>query len=213
MIRRGVLSRDADDDAFLRALQTETSARAGVPVRSATRAPPVQNPKIWDSDIKPLRRRKIVSDAAFWSRFHAAVRMYGRQGMLKRTLEGAARVLFHAVKNGGEGFARLTFDGVARALDACRETARKAIRWLEAAGLLDTFNVMTRFRGAVRRDANLYQIPDLPTDPDRSFESDIPARIARCAEMFGLAAREIGVNVTAAIGRRLWPTRRREAPS
>lgn len=168
------------------------------------------NPKMWAADIKPLRAR--APDTNGWLRqVRAAARTRVAGDPFETTIIRGAEVLLWFVRTSGNGWARQTFEQLAAAFRTVPETARRVVRFLERAGLLDTFNVLSRRGDQVRRDANLYLIPDAPAD-DAPAAPSLTDRLARYADAFGLVARAWGLNATAApVGTR--PAWTRSAPA
>jgi hypothetical protein len=192
-------------------------------VQVSTRAsragrPAVQHPKLHARDLRPPR----VSTEGYLKRVRSATDGRAAGDPRVPVLMGVAAALARAWDYSGRA-AQRGFRALATAGGICVETARKAVRWLESAGLLDTVNVIVRRelggRARVVRDCNLYLPPPaLENVPDpgpqtgadgsagRTVTTD-PAAIAgrtlaRWAPLFGLAIRPHGWNRT--------PVRRRE---
>lgn len=171
----------------------------------------VCNPKLWEADVRPLRGRK-VDDDGWLTRVRAAARARETGDVLAPTIVRTAELIVWDVRTAGTGFARLSFQSLANLVQCSKETARKAIRFLEEHGLLDTFNVLRRGHGLVRRVVNLYLIPDAAPEPDRPAASSLAERLSRYAQAFGLRARAWGLNATPArVGYR--PARGHPSPS
>jgi hypothetical protein len=145
---------------------------------------------------------------------------------LKSVLLRTAELVRWVENKAGTGFARKTLEQLSKLVGCCKETVRKAIRFLERHGLLDTFNVLSRDHGFVRRRANLYLIPDVESDPtpppcdlapsvkapERPVGNSLAERLNRYAGFFGLRARAWGLNATPApVGYR--SARRHPTPS
>jgi hypothetical protein len=211
LARRASLSGATDPDASLRAAQADATARADAPLGStgtaigrvlpavarASAGMAVANPKIWEADAKPLRGRKIDAEA-YLARVRLAAKTRETGDVLEPILVRTAELVLWAVRKGGIGFARQTFEQLGKLIGCCSETARKAIRFLERHGVLDTFNVLSRDHGFVRRGANLYLIPDAEPDAERPAGNSLVERLNRYAEFFGLRARAWGLNATPA---------------
>lgn len=207
------------DDASFGALQSEMTARmataipaAVLPVTAAAQLPiearaaaglPAANPKIWSADLKPIPGRV---DKAGWM---LRVRDIGDQPLLRaRTLISVAYALLWFVGREGAGYARVSYEALAKAAKCCCETVRKALRVLEARGLLDTFNTLVRRDGDVRRGANAYGlrgfvsaigvVADAATSAVTGAADRMGEQLRRYAAVWGLKARKWGLNATAA---------------
>jgi hypothetical protein len=211
LARRAPLPSTVDPDASLRAAQARATANADAPVGgtgtaigrmlpAAARAAAglaVSNPKLWEADVKPLKNRKLDSHAwlaqvrvAAWARESGDV--------LTPTIVRTAELVVWAVRSAGTGFARKSFESLAGLVGCCKETVRKVIRFLEKHGLLDTFNILQRTYGFVRRAANLYLIPEVSPDPKRPAGNSRAERLTRYAELFVFRVRPWGLNATPA---------------
>lgn len=185
------------------ALPPQVQAAAGIAVC---------NPKIWESDLRPIT---APVDSSAWLRTvgtHARARVYGDP--YAATIERVATLLVYAMRAGGAGYARATMRWLAMRAHMALDTVRRVVRWLEARALLDTFNVLSRHDGQVLRDANLYILAGAPaaassreSAPDSAADSRpakeapstvdrMTARLARYASAFGLRARPWGFNAT-----------------
>jgi hypothetical protein len=219
--------RALDADAELRAVQAAATAKADEPLGStgtpigrvlpafgrAAAGLCIVNPKLWEADVRPLRGRKVDRDAWF-VRVRLAAKTREAGDVLQPILVRLAEVMWWAERKDGVGFARQTFEQFGKLAGCCKETARKGIRFLERHGLVDTFNVLTRAHGFVRRVANLYLIrgdttePDPPAGYERSPSDSLLGRLTRYASLFGLRARAWGLNATPApVGYRSRPER------
>lgn len=228
LARRAALPSSTDPDALLRVAQAAASARADAPLGSmgttigrvlpaaarSTAGLPVSNPKLWERDVKPLRDRKVNREA-WLIRARQAARAREPGDVLQPILVRLAEVVCWAERKDGVGFARQTFEQLGKLVGCCKETARKGMRFLERHGLVDTFNVLTRAHGFVRRVANLYLIRGEATEPDGTEQppSEGPlGRLTRYASAFGLSVRAWGLNATpASVGYR--PRLERPVPS
>lgn len=204
-------------------IQAEATARAFTSIPSAGAAlvapgralPPavqalaglrVNNDKLWDADVRPIKR-PILTDG--WL---ARVRSLARGRVLgdpfATTIMRVAELLVWQFNKARQGFARLTHDALAELAQIDPGTVRRAIRWLEGRRLVDTFNVLHREDGFVRRGANLYLFrrDDLPEDPlpepRDEFEKRSSDKLLRYARLFGLRARAWGLNATPQAWRR-----------
>lgn len=217
------------------AIPTPTSGMASLasmlPVAARTAASgdgSVFNPKIWDEDLKHWRGRKF-SISHWLGVCRAVVRKWRDKGDVERVrLMAVCQVLERDSRKAEDGKASLTLERIAELTDGCIDTARKCIRWLEKAGLVDTFNVLTRGpSGKLVRAANLYLLttPDDAPAPEMGAEdgqsappaatqapASVMARFARAEKVLrkwvgffpGLVIRQFGYNTT--------PERPRKAP-
>jgi len=235
LLRRSLdLPPGASDDDILAAAQATATAAAdargdaiGTRVRDAL--PPlarkvaggVLNPKVWEADLPEFIPPPIggYDDAAYMAAVREAVRQQRLMGdPLAPTLELIGAKLVYLRRKGG-ALVRASFVSLAALVGCCVETARKAVRWFERCGLLDTLNVLNRIENGVRRRPNLYIIPETeqpPPPPPADVASSQPApdpvrvqrgtigdRLQRCAALLGLQARPWGLNATpAAVGYR-----------
>ena len=237
LLRRSLdLPPGASDDDILVAAQAAATAAAdargdaiGTNVRDAL--PPlarkvagagVLNPKVWEADLPEFipPPEGGYDDAAYMAAVRAAVRQQRAMGdPLAPTLELIGAKLVYLRRKGG-ALVRASFVSLAGLVGCCVETARKAVRWFERCGLLDTLNVLNRTQeGEVRRRPNLYIVPETeqpPPPPPADVASSQPApdpvrvqrgtigdRLQRCAALLGLKARPWGLNATpAAVGYR-----------
>lgn len=161
----------------------------------------VVNPKLWHADVKPIPGR---IDKAGWLR---AVRLLPKQPELTRaTVIGVANSLAWFVGREVAGVAKVSYETIAKAAFRCPETVRKVIRALEANGLLDTFNVLQRHDGQVRRGANVYglrgfiaaikDVVDATTSAVTGAFDRMGEQLRRYAGAWGLKARKWGLNAT-----------------
>lgn len=211
---------------LLRALSAAAAAEAAAPIGSMgtalSRVLPdaarqaagmgIPNPKVWSADVKPMRGRAIDGEAYLRAvRVAADQRKPNSDHPLKPTIVRAGEVLKWAHDVERTGFVRRTFAQLGKLLGCCARTAQKAIRYLESHGLCDTFNVLRRDHGQVRRDANLYLIPSHGAEPDAApapAASSLVTRLNRYAAWFGLTPRAWGLNATPApVGRFRRPER------
>lgn len=159
------------------------------------------NPKIHEADIPATVRKPDTS--GFLARVRARVgsaRMAG--DVSAANIMGVARALAWGWRTQGGG-ARLTFEALGKAANVCRDTARRAVRWLEGQQLVDTVNVMARrvIDGARRLvlAANLYLCPAI----EMAIGATMPpvaraaATLTRWAASLGLALRPQGFSRTA----------------
>ena len=224
LARRAAIPASLDPDEALRAAQARATAAADEPLGSMGTAIgnalprkirdkarlEVVNPKIWEADIKPLRGRKPDFNA-----FRARIKRASREGgdVLKTAIKAVGEAIMRFTRAQGMGFARRSFSRLAKEADCCVDTAVKAVRFLERHCGLDTFNVLSRRHGQVRREANMYIIPAEPPNSNESAEDALSGRLNRWAPAFGLRARPWGLNATPArVGYRP-PMERRPAPS
>lgn len=207
-----------DADAELRAVQAAATARADEPLGSmgttiarvlpafarAAAGMGVCNPKLWEADVRPLPGRKVDREAWF-VRVRQAAKTREPGDVLQPILVRLAEVVWWAERKDGVGFARQTFEQLGKLAGCCKETARKGLRFLERHGLVDTFNVLSRAHGLVRRVANLYIVRGETTEPALPVASEQPpsdsllGRLTRYASAFGLKARRWGLNATPAM--------------
>lgn len=231
----------AQDQAF-RAVWAEATAAADAPLGSmgtaigrilpavarAWTGLGVANPKIWEADLKPIRGREVDTDG-WLARVRAAARLRVRGDPYETNIIRTAELIVWVIRKDGVGFARQGFKSLGRLVRIGKETVRKVVRFLEQCGLLDTFNVLTREHGFVRRAENAYLIPDAPkgkpaAKTDAVLEGRAPVgaslveRLTRYAHHFGLKARAWGLNATPAfvglrplVGKR--PQALRQAPT
>jgi hypothetical protein len=209
-------SRRIADEALLRRLTAEARARAGLPDPEAPAAVPrspiagvlarlgagrAEHPKIHAADV-PARRLAAADTDDFLRRVRAASEARQTGDCLRGTLRQVAQALAYFARIQGRGCARVTFESIAKAAGVCVETARRAVRWLESAGLIDTVNVLVRRPiGGVRRlvrDANLYlfppaaEAPGAAGTPPRDSAARARATIARWGDQLGLGLRLAG---------------------
>lgn len=163
----------------------------------------VENPKIWSADLKPIRGR--VDKAGWLTR----VRELPRQPLvMPATLLTVASSMAYFLERGGRGYVRVTHEDLAKAAQLCIETVRKAVRALEANGLLDTFNVLVRVDGEVRRAANAYGlrgfmaavgvVADAVASKVTGAADRMTEQLRRYAVVWGLKPRQWGLNATPA---------------
>jgi hypothetical protein len=222
--RRAALPEGIDPDVLLRQVATAAEARADEKLGSTgtaiSRVLPafvraaiglgVSNPKLWEADVKPLPSRKVDREAWF-ARVRQAARVRESGDVLQPTLVRLAEVVWWSVHKDGVGFARQTLEQLGKLTGCCQETARKGIRFLERHGLLDTFNILSRRHGFVRRVANLYLIRGDAAELEGTEQppsDSLLGRLTRYASLFGLRARRWGLNATPApVGYRPRPER------
>lgn len=129
------------------------------------------------------------------------------------TLMQCASLLATFCRQAAQGACRATFEQIATGAGCCVETARRCIRFLERAELIDTANVLERrpIAGVTRLilGANLYLLrgaaePDEGAPPAADALPMVPgdraaATIRRWAASFGLAMRPQGWNRTPSV--------------
>jgi hypothetical protein len=188
----------------------DAERQVGDALSPATRAAAglrVNHHKIHKADVKPIERE---TDASAW---YALIRARHRDARGERP--GLAFVLrvcgaiVAAEVADGMGFARRTYQELARWAGCCSRTVERCVRFLETHNLLDTLNVLYRTTdGALWRDANIYvptidrPLAPLPADvkgadPVRSMAmSRVFGGLSRLAALFGLRQRPWGLNAT-----------------
>ncbi len=217
----------------LEAAQITAHFRAGLAARGEALAPlplplaarraiapaaplPIDNAVIHAADLRRLRHRPDTG--GFLQRVRAATRRRTIGDPHAGTLAQAAQSIVYFLDKQGVGYARATFAALATATGYCLETCRKAVRWLQAHGLLDVVNVLSRrvtadgYRRLVR-DANLYLLRDDPAagqDAARGRPADRPhdppppspaaGVVARWGGLLAVAVRAIGRPPVAARG-------------
>lgn len=178
------------------------------------------NPKVWARDLRPIQKRP---DTNVWlSRCSAEARNRDAGDVSPAIIVRVAQLLVRSVRARGLGLARDTMRGMASLAIVSKETVRKAIRWLESRGLIETINTLERVQltrrvaggqqtiSAVHRGANAYvlrgEIADKPAaaDPDDVATADnrprprpMAIQISAWAQLLGLVPRSNGVNVGA----------------
>jgi hypothetical protein len=180
----------------------------------------VLNPKIWEEDTKRFAGPKL-NVGAWITESSDVVRKKRELGDVEartiiRVCEGLATGDPDA---NGTAKRRMTFAFIAGFVPCTVETARKAVRWLEKAYLIDTFNVLWREARGVFRAANMYllRMPDAPTAVEStetpaaelSVVARLSMRLERWKASFGLQARAWGLNATAVS----WQNLRKERAS
>jgi hypothetical protein len=171
-------------------------------------APPA--PKLHAADLDSARRSRRGAASA-WSRaswmagVHAAAgaRRLGDPKQHTIAAVGQALAARHDQAIAGS---TVPLDALAKACGLVRETVRRALRYLEATGLLDRINVMARrWIGGVKRlvrDANLYLLRPTPSEAPAELRAEAEATpvavrqhgvIARCAAALGLRPRHGGL--------------------
>lgn len=170
-------------------------------------APRVDNAKIHAADLPrklPAASRPDLDSLLQRARRAAAGRAKGDP--LHGTLLQIAQTLAYQVRRQGSGYAVASLAQLAGGAGCCVDTARKAIRWLERAALIDTVNTMRRgVVGGVNRllrGANLYLIrPAVPASASPAEPATGPAHggaagtLARWGSVLGLSPRRTGFNV------------------
>lgn len=210
----------AAEAALLAELTADARRRAGLtdsaaaPLLAAARAPrlELEHARIHAADLRRIEHRP---DRGEWlARVRAAVSVRAKGDPAAQTLRNVAQTLayFHA-RAPAQGWAQVTFGQMAAAAQLCCDTVRRAVRWLEAAGLLDCVNVLERrttsdgFRRLVRA-GNCYLIPPagagaVPAAPSAAPAAPAPSAAQRLAQTlqrwgahFGLAIRRRGWNAS-----------------
>lgn len=193
----------ADRAAWLAGAVPVQPAQLGHEGRADRRLERVDNAKIHEGDIP--RQLPKVDATAFLARARARIRDHRKPGdPASRTLRTVAQCLSWGWRTQRSGAARLTHRALATAADCCPETLRRCIRWLEAADLVDTINVMERMTvDGVRRivrGANLYlavpQKPDTAEAPEflpASGLGAVAAAIGRAERAIGRWSRQLGL--------------------
>lgn len=170
------------------------------PVQAAARLR-VVNPKLWSADIPRDRLRGHAPDlSGCFAKLRACARSRSKGHPQAGNLLAVGGLVLSYVRRNALGFCRLTHDFIARQLGMCSDTVRRSMRFFEARGLLDTFNVTTRDpeTGAVWRAANLY-IPRVSAEaPAAEPRARLSAQLSRWAYAFGLERRAWGFNRTPA---------------
>jgi hypothetical protein len=201
----------------------------------------VFNPKIWEGDTRRFRGPRFEFKP--WLAACRDAIITGRrrgdpmQAHLQRTSQALALTDREASGRGAKR--RMSFMTIAAFVGCCIDTARRCVRWLEARGLVDTFNVLVRVKNpdhpslnGVFRTANMYMLrmPEAPPEAPGTAHTAVAApaeeappavqavlaataRLARWAAAFGLVARPWGLNATPlpAVDHRR--TERRTAPA
>lgn len=173
-------------------------ASSAVALAAVQKQPAINNPKVWEADIRPDRRPWDLSG------FLRAVGGRARVRVLRKvkapTLERIAQVIAHDFTTHAGGPGRKTWKAIATAVGVCVRTVASAIRWFERQGLFDTMNVILRRDGFTRRAANLYRprMDVVGRDPADCLPEvgGMAARIARMSLAFGLPARPRGLNTS-----------------
>jgi hypothetical protein len=144
----------------------------------------VFNPKIHEKDVAGFKAAPIKV-LPWLDAVGAKLRKYRQVGDV---LPSIIRRIADVIGWGAQHTAKVekTFKQIAEQAHCCIETARKAVRWLEAHDLLDTFNVLRRASNGLERGPNLYLplVPDggpvpagapVPADPGEAGAGDAPA--------------------------------------
>jgi hypothetical protein len=163
----------------------------------------VINPKIWAEDVRRWRPGKFVSNV--WrSAARLVARARAKGDVLQTTIWGVCDLLERESRK-ARGKAEITLARIADLTGCCLETARKVVRYLENAELIDTFNVLSRKDGKVLRDANMYLLrmpadgpaiaPDILQSPQGVF-ARLNETLSRWAANFNLIQRDWGLNAT-----------------
>lgn len=175
----------------------QIAANAGTPSAA------VCNPKIWADDRGRFRRGEKFPRGPWQAACRAAAKARQLGDVLAPTILRICEVLAWQSSAAGQGQVAITFRYIAELTGCCVETARKAIRWLEAHGLVDTFNTLERVAGQMQRAANTYvlRMPEAaPAEQDAPAALDpiarVTATLARWASAFGLTPRAWGLNAT-----------------
>ena len=208
----------AVSDAALAAMQAEAAARARAkdpPERAARQIarvlPPqvqaaagirVENPRVWEADLTEVKKSRQRPDTnAFQANVRKAAAGRAKGDPMAVTIYQVAGKLVFFLAKSTTDFVRVTFETLAKTSEVCVETARKVVRFLEARGLLDTFNVVYRTtEGDERRAANLYflrgEASSQPEPSPAGMLDRVTDRLRRYAATFGLKARRWGFNAT-----------------
>lgn len=110
----------------------------------------VLNPKIWAKHVMRLRGGPFAAPP-WLAAAREAMRQRRWGDVLCPIRDRVCEILAWAGRE--KGLTQVPFAFLAVRVGCCVETARKAVRWLESAGLVDTFNVIARFDHAVLRPA------------------------------------------------------------
>lgn len=187
-------------------------------VRAALGKDGAFNPKIHESNVKQFRRGEPFDLSGWQSAVRAAAKKRGLGDVLESTINQAAGYLAWLCRagtdraRGAQGSVQVSFaqwsNGVGRGCSVA--TACKIARWLEDAGLINTFNTLQRIGRRLLRGANNYVLV-MGADarvPDAAPEStaDAPpalrrlrrfnAWLSRWEKAFGLVVRPWGLNAT-----------------
>lgn len=172
--------------AVRRSAQSEQSAHDAPPKRTARRT---ENPRIWEADLgEPIDWKidwaawqKHLNESLDRLGRELADERQRRRSVRReeRERDGAERTVFEvdpwtvtpdkiravankirrAIEKSSLGYEQLSFAGLAEAKSRCAETVRKAVRWLEAHGLLGTVRVFSwNKRIGARQARNLYTV-------------------------------------------------------
>ena len=165
---------------------------------------PVINPKIWETDLEGAKPSKQRPDTgSFLASVGRAAALRAKGDPMATTINQVANKLVYFLAKSTSDFVRVTFETLAKTSRVCKETARTVVRFLEARGILDTFNVVVRTAdGDVWRAANLYFLcGDVQAAPAASAKAGaegmidrVTDRLRRYAATFGLKARKWGLN-------------------
>ncbi len=172
----------------------------------------IDNPKLHLADLKPLPR---PAGAAWLARGRPAARHRDAGDPRTTTLMQAAQALHALGERDRRGYVRIGLKALAIAAGfgrtkPCIETARRAVRWLQRAELLDAANVIERrWIGGVRRMVrgwNAYVLRGGPAQTPMATGAAEPPSVprpwtiayaagalARCAARWGLAVRGRGL--------------------
>lgn len=159
----------------------------------------VVNDKIWEADVRPIKRPVNTDGWLSLVRSLARGRVLGDPFAV--TITRVAETLVWQFRKARTGFARLTHETIAGIAQIDPGTVRRSIRWLEGKSLVDTFNTLKREDGQVLRAANLYLFTGLepeqpPPEPKDEIERRSSNKLIRYARLFGLRARSWGLNAT-----------------
>ena len=171
----------------------------------------IDNPKLHLTDLRPIAR----PDGAAWlARVRQAARHRDAGDPRMTTLMQVAQALHAVGERDRRGFVRIGLRSLALAAGLgrakpCVESARRAVRWLQRAELLDAANVIERrWIGGVRRMVrgwNAYVLRGGPAEAPIAAAAEPPAvprvwtiayaagALARCASLWGLAVRGRGL--------------------
>jgi hypothetical protein len=134
-----------------------STAGAELPPSAQAAAGRTRHETIWESQVRQHAPPGPV-DTRGWERRGRLVARLRRKGdPSEAAIISYVGIVAADVRLSGEGLSRLTYEDFAkkggwRSLDTVNEIRR----FLEAHGLLDVLNVLTRVNGQVRRAANLY---------------------------------------------------------
>lgn len=171
-------------------------------VRSAA-AGRTRNPALWSIDVQPIAYEPDLDLA--WRAFEDALktRVIGEVSgpFLERAWRAILKLHRRATKRGGRGqrpivpgFVRGTLKFLAKVAGIGRDTMRRAVRWFEKKGLLDTVNITDRDEeGEVRFQPNMYLVrpraPEESPSPAATAGGSGPQRSPIAEHVAGVLAR------------------------